>query len=172
MQSSLLKPPWLRIKLHFGPATLTKPNHGPSKPVGDPREVRLTKLCPYRLKDIEGHIFEVVMCGRALSAELFEGVANFAQRIIKLFLRQFNRYWPYDALCQIRHFGLQVEGCIHHFRSLPMCGLLPYPVLIRLALTVLWLPALPAPYPPLRCQLGIPPAAPSLQRVSIPRQSR
>src|SRR5258707_13165753 len=87
------------------------------------------------------------MYGSALSAELFEGVPNFAELSIKLFLRQFNRFWSYDALCQIRHFGLHVEGCIHHFRSLPMCGLLPYPELIRLSLTVLSLQPLPA-HPP------------------------
>jgi dienelactone hydrolase len=35
----------------------------------------------------------------------------------------------------------------YFFRSVPMCGLLPYPVLIRLALTAVWLPAPPA-HPP------------------------
>src|SRR5258707_5048177 len=128
---SLLKPPWLHLRLRFGLITLTKPSHGPSKPIDDPREVHLTKLRPQRLKDIDGHVIEVDACPSALAVELFEGVANLVHRSIKLFLRQLNRYWPYDALCQIRHFGLHVEGCIHHFRSLPMCGLLPYPVLIR-----------------------------------------
>src|SRR5262249_12303991 len=122
----------------------------------------------YGLKDIENHVFEVDMRGRALSAELFEGVANFAQHSTKLSLGQFNRYWLYDALCQIRHFGLHVEGCIDHFRSLLMCGLLPCPVLIRLALTVLWLPALPAHQPRTRHRLDL---APHLGRCNLTEPS-
>jgi membrane-bound lytic murein transglycosylase B len=106
--SSLLKPPWLCIRLRFGLITLTKPDHCPSKPVDDPREVRLTKLCSYGLKDIQGHVFEVDMCDRALSAELFEDIANFAQHRIKLSLGQINRYWPYDALCQIEYASTRV----------------------------------------------------------------
>jgi hypothetical protein len=65
--SGLLKPPWLRIRLRFGLIMLTKPNHGPSKPVDDPGEVRLTKLYPYRLKDIEflhcPNLHQSVRCG-------------------------------------------------------------------------------------------------------------
>jgi len=100
--SGLLNPPWLRIKPRFGLVTLTKPNHGPSKPIDDPCEVRLTKLRPHGLKDVHGPVFEVDICPSALTVELFEGVANLADRSIKLFLRHFSRYWSNNALCQIR----------------------------------------------------------------------
>src|SRR5258708_5169994 len=147
MLSGLLKRPWLRAKVRFGLVTLTKPDHSTSKPIDDPCEVRLAKSRPHGLKDIHGHVFEVDFCAGARAVELFEGVANLAHRSIKLFLRHFGCYWPYDPPSQIRHFGLQIEGCIHFVRSLPMCGMLPSPVLIRLALTALWLPPPPAHSP-------------------------
>jgi hypothetical protein len=105
--------PWLRIGLRFGLITLTKPNHSSSKPIDDPREVRLTKLRSYRFKDILRHVFEIDIRRRAFGAELFQDVANSAYRGIKILLSQFSRYRSYDALCQIRHFSWHIEGCIH-----------------------------------------------------------
>jgi len=113
--SGLLTRPWLRIRLDFCLLTLTKPNHGPSKTVDDPREVRLTDLRSYWLKDIGGGVFEVDISRSVLSPELFEGVANLAHRGIKLFLRQSSRYWSNNALCQIRYFVSHVERWIHHY---------------------------------------------------------
>ena len=95
------------------PHHVDKPNHRPSKPIDDPREVRLTRLRPYGLKDIDGHVFEIDIRRRAFGAELFQDVANLAYRGIEIPLSQFSRYRPYDALCQIRHFSWHIEGCIH-----------------------------------------------------------
>jgi hypothetical protein len=87
------------------PHHVDKPNHSPSKPIDDPREVRLTKFRPYRFKDILRHGFEIDIRRRAFGAELFQDLANLAYRGIKILLSQFSRYRPYDALCQIRHFS-------------------------------------------------------------------
>jgi len=130
----LLKP--LRITVCFGLVALTKPSHGSLKPIDHPRELSLAELRPNGLKDIDGRAFEVVICRRALSTELFEGAANLAHRNIKLFLCKFNRYWCNNTLYQTRYFGLHIEGCIHHFRSL-LGEFYHNPVLIRFALTAL-----------------------------------
>src|SRR5215471_5509951 len=108
MLSSLLKPPWLRIRLRLCLITLTKPSHGPSKPVDDPREVRATKLWSHRLKDADAHILEVGVTRCVPRVELLKGVANLAYDMFQLLHGQFSRYRRYDALCQLREFGLHV----------------------------------------------------------------
>jgi len=136
----LLKLRWLRIKLVFGTITLTKFNHSASKSIDDPREVRLIKLCRYRLKDVDGRVMEVDLREMALTAEFFEGVANSVHHSIKLLRRQISRHRSCDASCQIRQFGLHVEGYNHHFASFWRAGL-PTDLLC----SVLWRQAIVAP---------------------------
>jgi hypothetical protein len=104
------------------PVTLAKPSHGSSKPIYRPRELRLAKYRLNRLKDVDGHIFEVGVSRSSPGIELFEGVPNPAYNMFRLLHGQFSRYRFHDALGQLRNFGLHVEPCIHHFTSFRCAG--------------------------------------------------
>jgi hypothetical protein len=103
--------------VRFEIVSLTKPNHRPSEPIDDPREDRLTKLRLHGPKDSDGRGFEILISHNALGVELCKSAANLVHNSVKLFLRQFDRYWLNNAVCQIRYFGLHIEGRTHH--SLP-----------------------------------------------------
>ena len=88
---------------------MAKPNHGPSKPIYHPDELRLAKLWLHWLKDVEGRAFEVAVRRSVPSDELFESVANLAYNRLELAQGHFRCYRFYDALGQLRNFTSHVE---------------------------------------------------------------
>jgi len=69
--------------------TLAEPSHSPSKPIYDPRELRVAKLEPNWFKDVGRHDAEVSVSAGAPAVESFEGVAYPADYIVHVFRRQF-----------------------------------------------------------------------------------
>jgi len=115
----LLKRPWLRIKLRFlGLVTLGKTHHSPSK--ADPRSLRSPpRRCPSWARDSSWPCFRSrTFAPSALCCESCSKAWRMWPTAVFKLSAPFRRYWPYDErLAQIHHFGLQIEGCIHFFRS-------------------------------------------------------